>query len=184
VLSYPGLDRLVLPLPALIEAALDDGSFVHLSGLPPARAQEGSLFGDELGLRWPHRVDQSVVGTPLSVAGQSFTRGIGIHAPSRLEWDLARIAGSGGAVRELHGSVGIDDSVRSTSARGSVKFQVLVDGAVRWDSGIVRGEEPAKAMPRIDLRGAKQLALVADVADDSFVADRADWLRLILVRER
>jgi hypothetical protein len=34
------------------------------------------------------------------------------------------------------------------------------------------------------LRNAKELALVVDVAEDSFVADRADWLRLILVAGR
>jgi hypothetical protein len=62
-----------------------------------------------------------------------------------------------------------------------VKFQVFVDGALRWDSGLIRGGEAALAMPRIDLRTAKELALVVDAAEDSFVADRADWLRLILI---
>ncbi|MEO7154622.1 MAG: NPCBM/NEW2 domain-containing protein [Planctomycetota bacterium] len=185
VLRYPGVESLVIPFNRLIEAALDDGSFAYLSAIKPARAQEGSLFGDDLGLRWPHRVDQSVVGTLLSVGGQAFTRGLGVHAPSRLEWDLAPRADSktAFAARELIGVVGVDDSVRSTAARGSVRFQVLVDGVSRWDSGTIRGGEPARAMPRIDLHGAKQLALVVEAAEDSFVADRADWLRLILVRE-
>ena len=191
VLNYPGLERLVIPYEALLEAALDDGSFHYLSTLAPVRAQEGSLFGDDLGLRWPHRVDRSVVGTELSVAGRVFARGLGVHAPSRLEWKLDALearpralqAGLRPAVRarELCGWVGIDDSVRSTSARGCVRFQVIVDGALRWDSGLIRGGEAAVAMPRIDLRTAKELALVVDPAEDSFVADRADWLRLILI---
>ncbi len=185
VVAYPGVERLEIAFGSLLEAALDDGSFAYLSALPPSRAQEGSLFGDELGLRWPHRVDLSVVGSGLSVAGQSFTRGLGVHAPSRLEWDLASQSSSSPArpARELLGCVGIDDSVRTTAARGSVRFQVLVDGVSRWDSGIVRGNESARPIPRIDLHGAKQLALVVDAADGSFVADRADWLRLILVRD-
>jgi len=190
-LSYPGLERLQVPYEALLEAALDDGSFRYLSALAPARAQEGSLFGDEFGLGWPHRVDRSVVGTELLVGGRAFARGLGVHAPSRLEWKFdalqARAQGAGAAsrpaaaVHELCGWVGIDDSVRTTTARGCVKFQVFVDGALRWDSGLVRGGEKALALPRIDLRGAKELALVVDVAEDSFVADRANWLRLILV---
>ena len=60
--------------------------------------------------------------------------------------------------------------------------RIEVDGVSRWDSGVVRGGEPARLLPRIDLRGAKQLALIVDAAEDSFVADRADWLRLVLVR--
>jgi hypothetical protein len=151
----------------------------------PTRAQEGSLFGDDLGLRWPHRVDRSVVGTELSVNGERFTRGLGVHAPSRLEWDLGALAKAGTTpvLRELSGCAGIDDSVHSTAARGSVRFKVEVDGVSRWDSGVVRGGEPTRLLPRVDLRGAKQLALIVDAADDSFVADRADWLRLVLVRE-
>lgn len=189
-LSYPGLERLEIPYEELIEAGLDDGSIRYLSTLSPTSASEGSLFGDEYGLSWPHRVDRSVMDTELSVAGVSFARGLGVHAPSRLVWSLdalqARSAAQAqplpvGPVRELCGMVGIDDSVRSTSARGSVKFQVFVDGALRWESGLVRGGEKALSMPRIDLRGAKELALVVDAAEDSFVADRADWLRLILV---
>jgi hypothetical protein len=193
-LSYPGLARLDLAFEQLIEAGLDDGSFRYLSTLMPTTVQEGSLFGDEMGLAWPHRVDRSVVGGELSVAGQVFARGLGVHAPSRLEWKLdalverqqgahARPALQGG-VRELYGSVGIDDSVRATSARGCVKFQVFVDGEMRWESGLIRGGERAAELPRIDLRNAKELALVVDVAEDSFVADRADWLRLILVAGR
>ncbi len=192
LLAYSKAEQLQIPCNQLLEAALDDGSFSYLSAIAPTRAQEGSLFGDELGLRWPHRVDLSVVGSELSVAGELYSRGLGVHAPSRLEWSFPPAAGtpptSGGppapkAPRALTGFVGIDDSVRATSARGSVRFQVFVDGALRWDSGVVRGGEPARAMPRIDLLGAKELALVADPSEDSFVADRADWLRLILIRE-
>ncbi len=192
LLAYSKSEPLQISCDQLLEAALDDGSFSYLSSLPPTRVQEGSLFGDELGLRWPHREDLSVVGSELCVAGALYSRGLGVHAPSRLEWSLSSAAGTplqtgsppaAKAPRELTGSVGIDDSVRATSARGSVRFQVFVDGALRWDSGVVRGGEPARAMPRIDLRGAKELALVVDPSEDSFVADRADWLRLILIRE-
>ena len=176
--------RVRVPFARVWEAALDDGCFAYLSDLPPARAQAGSLFGDELGLSWPHQVDRSVVGTPLSVAGRRQARGLGVHAPSRLVWDLGPAAGSEvRPARELAGEVGIDDSVRTTSARGCVRFQVHVDGVLRWDSGPVRGGEEARPIPRIDLRGAKELALVVEQDEDSFVADRADWLRLLLVRE-
>jgi len=37
-------------------------------------------------------------------------------------------------------------------------------------------------IPPVDLRGAERLALVVDVAGGLHVADRADWLRVVLVR--
>lgn len=170
--------RFELAYPTILEAALDDGSFLPLSRVPVAASDDGSLFGDEFGLRWPHRVDRAVDGAALSVNGESFARGIGVHAPSRLEWDV-----SGLGARALTGKVGIDDSVLRLPSRGCVRFQVWIDGEQRWDSGLVRGGEAAKPMPRVNLEGAKRLALVVDPAEDSFVADRADWLRLILIRQ-
>ena len=182
VIDYPRAGKLEIPFASLLEAALDDGSIAFLSELAPSKTQEGSLFGDDLGLRWPHRVDRSVVGSPLSVAGQRFARGIGVHAPSRMEWDLGAAASGARKPRTLTGMFGIDDSVRTTSARGSVRFQVHVDGEMRWESGVVRGGESVRALPPIDIGGATHLALVVDPSEDSFVADRANWLRLVLVR--
>jgi hypothetical protein len=59
---------------------------------------------------------------------------------------------------------------------------VLVDGETRWSSGTVRGGEPPLDLPAVDLSDAQELELVVDMAEDHYVADRADWLRLLLVR--
>ena len=59
----------------------------ELNGVP-ADAGNSSPFGDELGFVWPMRVDRNCRGGLLSVGGVVFDRGLGVHAPSRLTWDV------------------------------------------------------------------------------------------------
>lgn len=165
-----------LSLGAIAEIVVDDGALAFLSSLEPSRAVESSPFGDDLGIRWPHKVDASVTGTPLVAGGRVYARGLGVHAPSRIEWKL------GQAWKSLRGSVAIDDQVLRLPARGSVVFRIHADGAQRWQSPTVRGGDPAIAFPAIDLSGVDELVLEVDADADSYVADRADWLRMILVR--
>lgn len=168
--------ELFLPVEVLAEVALDDGSIAFLSDLAPVAAAEGSPFGDDLGMSWPHRMDRAVDGRPLTAGGRAFSRGIGVHAPSRLTFDL------GGAWDELRGQVAIDDQVLTLPARGSVVFRVTLDGEVAWQSGVVRGGTPPVALPPIDLHGRRELVLECEMAADLHVADRADWLRMLLVK--
>ena len=177
-ISLAGKTEVALPLGAVAELLVDDGRLSYLSDLVPAEESgRGAPFGDELGMSWPHRLDQSVLGTELRAGGRTHARGIGVHAPSRLTFLLDPPA------RGLRGSVAIDDSSRlnPASARGSVVFRVLVDGRVLWESPLVRGGDPPLVLPALALEGTRELVLEADPAGD-FAGDRADWLGLMLVR--
>lgn len=175
-LRTPGGRGLRLPSNVVAELFVDDGRVAFLSDISPDVVEEGSPFGDELGLTWPHRRDRSVSGGPLTAGGRRWSRGLGVHSPSRLTWRL------GGEWKELRGYVAIDDEVLRLPARGSVRFRVHVDGEERWSSPMVHGGEPPLPLPVIDLAGADELVLEVDMADELHVADRADWLRPILVR--
>lgn len=176
LLRTPGGRGVRLVAAAVAEVFVQDGRLAFLSDLAPSQVEEGSPFGDELGLVWPHRRDRSVSGNPLTAGGRQWSRGLGVHAPSRLTWDLD------GRWSWLRGHAGIDDEVLRLPARGSVRFRVLVDGQERWASRVVRGGEAPLALPEIDLTGARRLTLEVDMADELHVADRANWLRPILVR--
>lgn len=175
-LDLGGGREVLVPARALAEIAVDDGRIAFLSDLEPSAASEGSPFDDELGLVWKHRVDRAVDGGPLRAGGRTFTRGVGVHSPSRLTWEL------GGAWKELRGLVAIDDQVARLTARGSVVFRVLVDGEPRWESAVLRGGDAPQAIPPIDLTDALTLDLEVDMATEFHMGDRADWLRVILVR--
>lgn len=169
---------LELPLAAVRQITVDDGSVAFLSRSAPERAVEGWPSGDELGMKWPYQLDRAVTGGPLSSGGKVWSRGIGVHAPSRLEWTLD------GQWRELRGSVAIDDSVLLLSYRGSVEFSIHLDDKPEpaWRSGRVRGGEAPLPIPSLSLTGVRKLALVVDMDERAYVADRANWLRMLLVK--
>jgi hypothetical protein len=173
-----GKTEVALPLFAILELVVADGRLTFVSDLvPTGELGRGAPFGDELGMTWPHRMDENALGGELRAGGTTYRRGIGMHAPSTLSFAL------GSGYRKLRGRVAIDDSalVNPVSARGSAVFRVRADGAVLWESSLVRGGDPPIPVPALDLVGKQELALEVDSAGD-FAGDRADWLELVLIR--
>ena len=175
-LSTRNHEKLLVPIAALTQVVVEDGSIAFLSSLPAAEAPPSTPFGDDLGMRFETRLDRSVAGGPLLAGGKTFARGLGMHAPGRIRYALD------GAWKRLRGAVAVDDDTLRLSSRGSVVFRVKVDGKVRFESLELHGGDPAVAFDQIDLSGARELVLEADPSDGSSVADRADWLQMILSR--
>lgn len=167
---------LEFPFALVRQLFVDDGAARYLSELTPSSAEASRPFGDDLGLTWPHRVDQSVTGRPLTAGGRVFPHGFGVHAPSKLVWKLA------GGFTKLRGRVAVDDEVLGLGARGSVVFRVLLDGKKMWESAVLHGGDAPVAFPAIEFGTASELTLEVDPGADSFVADRADWLDVMLVK--
>ena len=67
--------------------------------------------------------------------------------------------------------IGVDDEA---GAAGSVIFQVYVDGALRFMSGVMTGSTPAQNV-QVDGSGATELALDVHYGWDSYAYDHADW---------
>jgi len=170
-----GASVLALPVPRVLMLSVDDGSIAFLSSLKPASAEPSRPFGDDLGMVWPPRFDRSVRGEPLVVAGVRHSRGIGVHAPSRIAWTLD------GTQKVLRGAAALDDEVQRLATRGSCIFRVRVDGKEAFASATLRsGDAPAAFV--VDLSGAKELVLEVDPTSDGFAGDRADWLGLVIER--
>ncbi|WP_419190282.1 NPCBM/NEW2 domain-containing protein [Saltatorellus ferox] len=175
LLGLSGTAEVRLPGAIVSEVALDDGSFRFLSDIEPASLGSASPFGDDLGFTWPMRVDRNCQGGLLRVGGQTHARGLGVHAPSELRWDLD------GTWKELRLACGVDDSGTNGTRSGSVSFRVLGDGKEIWKSEILRAGESAAQPAPLSITGVKTLVLEANPAGD-FVLDRANWLRPMLVR--
>jgi len=112
----------------------------------------------------PH-ADKSVDNHPLFLEGKRFEHGFGTHANSTLRIAL------GGKAEQFTATVGVDDEV---GQQGSVVFQVIGDGKSLWESGVLRGGDPAKAVS-VDLHGIKTLILQVGDAGDDINLDHADW---------
>ena len=140
---------------------------------PPIAVPAGAKYLDEMDLadatcgagRTP-RPRYTVEGGPLSLAGRTFARGLGVHAPFEFKFF------ANGAVTRFTANVGVDDDMKDRP-RASVRFFVLADDRIVADSGVLRAG--ARAALDADLAGAKWVTLKATDADDGFVCDHADW---------
>ena len=169
-------DLVLVPLEAVELLLVDDGAVAFLSSIEPSEAPPSLPFGDDLGMRWPHRVDRTVLGGRLAAGGRVHARGLGVHAPSRMTWKLD------GTWKHLRALVAVDDEAKRLPAPGSVVFRVLVDGVERFESRELHAGDAPVPTGTIDLAGAKELVLEVDPSDGSTVADRADWLSPLLTR--
>lgn len=107
-------------------------------------------------------------GSPLSIRGSSFDKGLGVAAGSKIIFRLA------GKCSRFQSVIGLDDSA---GAGGSVVFKVFADGEQLYPKG-----EPtvfdASADPQeldLDLSGKHRLTLLVTSAGDGDTNDRADW---------
>ena len=108
-------------------------------------------------------------GKPLNlpVGFYTYTRGFGVHSNSEMRFSLK---GTNGATcKSFSARVGLDDEV---DGRGSVVFQVYLDGVKAYDSGIMRY---GLQFIHLDIRGKKELRLIVTDAGDGISYDHADW---------
>lgn len=146
-------------------------ALITLSGIP-LLAFSKDVYIDKLDMSfmlqdWGSPVaNKSVLGTPLSVAGVKYSRGIGTHSISRYMLKL------GGKASFISGSVGADD--RNDYA-GDIEFKILADGKTIWSSNIMRKGMPAQPF-KVDLSGRQQIVLMVTEAGDGIMYDHADWL--------
>ncbi|TDC37116.1 alpha-galactosidase [Micromonospora sp. 15K316] len=117
-------------------------------------------------------VDQSVGGgSPIRMLGQIYPTGIGVASPSTVRYYV------GDQCSRLTAVVGIDDAVNNVGPDGGTStFQVVGDGKVLYDSGVVTRD--AVRQVDVDLTGVRVLDLVVGDAGDGGYNDRADWAGL------
>jgi hypothetical protein len=149
------------------------GRVTYLSDLEPASYRHLPL----LSLTWPYHRDSNVHGVELRVAGRTYFKGLGMHSPSRITYDLDS------PYKRFDAELALDDD---TGPRGSVAFRVFVDdGSGDWQeryaSPILRGAQPPLPIS-IAIDGAKRISLLVDFADRGDELDHADWLNARVVK--
>lgn len=102
-------------------------------------------------------------GNPISLKGEQFERGLGVHAPSNIEFPLD------GKYATFHVVPGPDDA-----NHGLMELKILVDGKEVWSSGEVRSHRYTPTPLDLPVAGAKTLNLIVDDCGDKGV-DHASW---------
>ncbi len=156
-IEYEGPEIIVPDPPA-------ESSYVYLSDLD----EESSTNG------WgPFEKDRSngeqgtSDGNVISIAGEQFLKGLGVHAYSEIAYQF-----NAGQYDQLLATIGVDDE---TSNRGSVRFQVLIDNVISYQSVIISGGENGVAISVDIPLTATEIKLIVDNAGDGDAYDHADW---------
>jgi alpha-galactosidase len=110
--------------------------------------------------------DKSIGGNNITLNGTIYSKGLGVHAFSGLEYRLGALPSS------LQSDIGVDDEVGV--GKGSVVFQVYADGMKVYDSGVMHSGDPHRTI-NLDLAGVNRLTLGVNDADDGNSYDHADW---------
>jgi hypothetical protein len=114
------------------------------------------------------QLNTSIVGNTLTLRGQTYSTGIGTHAASQIVYNL------NGAYSNFLSDVGIDDEEIGRGT-GHVDFQVIGDGKLLFDSGVLTNTSPIVSL-NLNVTGVQQLTLLATngIAND-IDYDHADW---------
>jgi hypothetical protein len=144
----------------------------YLSDIPIAKYQHQPY----LSLSWPYQRDRNVLGGRLRCGGRRSEKGIGVHSIAGLTYRLDQ------PYRRFEAELGIDDT---TEGAGSIVLRIYTDdGSRKWQpkftSDVVRGGQ-APTPISVDIRGAKRLSLIVDVADRGDQQDHANLLDARLV---
>lgn len=167
-----------------------EGVFVRLSPRPPApdiflgdltpvrSVGFGHTYGGQVrysGHTRPPQKDRSNLGLELKVDRATFPRGLGVHAPCALAYELKP------EYRRFVALAGADENLIAVSNGSnlakypSVVFKVFLDGREAAASPVMRVQSPAW---RFDVEippGAKTISLVAMDAGDGSREDFANW---------
>lgn len=107
-------------------------------------------------------------GPPISIAGVPYEKGLGVHAPSRIVYEL------GGGHDRFTAVVGIDDFSANQGSNGSVVFQLWADGAQVYDSGTVTVATGAVPV-EVDITAVDVLELVVTDGGNGNTHDHSSW---------
>jgi type 1 glutamine amidotransferase len=161
---------------------------VHLGDTAPKRVVGPGHSYDDAHHRFsanggPPKKDQTVEGKPLRLADKVFKRGIGVHAPNQLIYEIKP------EYDRFVALTGVDEYLLDTShgtnlaRHPSVTFRVFIDGRLAAESPVMRiSFEPWRFDVKIP-KGAKLISLCATDAGNGSKQDLANWVNVGFVRK-
>jgi hypothetical protein len=107
-------------------------------------------------------------GRTMTLNSRTYAKGLGVHADSEVDYDFASSSG----YTNFRADVGVDDEVGD---KGSVIFQVWIDNAKVYDSGVMTGNTATRQVD-IDITNVTaRLRLIVLGTGDGHDFDHADW---------
>ena len=111
--------------------------------------------------------DKAIDNRPLIIGDKIYSKGIGTHAVSDIEYSLK------GHYKNYTAEVGMDE-YSAKCKRGSVIFKVYGDGKLLWESEVMTFSDLVLQI-KIDISGVNKLRLHVGDAGDGIGYDHANW---------
>lgn len=112
---------------------------------------------------------------PVRLGGRTYRRALGMHAPTEMTYPVPQRA------VQFRALVGLSDQIRDCE-RASVVFSVRDEqGRVLAQTEVIRSGDRPRPL-RADVRGAKEISLIAGDAGDGRDCDHANWANPEFVR--
>ncbi len=175
VRTAAGID---LTVPAAQLAALDfsAGKVQYLSQLEPRDVKYVPFFE----IIWEYRRDRSLDGTPLSVGGKSYARGLALHSKTTLRYRIAgeytrfqAVAGIDDTVAQLNRPfIGADGKPDERYSSAYVRLVISGDGKPLFNS-IVKGTDAPRSLD-LDVTNVRDFEILVDFGNEADVADHLD----------
>ncbi len=161
----------------LISVTMKNGRYVYLSDLEFADTPDERPYYLPADFKYEEymfkvRRDQAQGSGAISLRGKVYAKGLGVHAISRLTFDLNR-----GYTRFI-ADVGVDDSAGDLA---SVEFKVYADDKLVYESGVLRRSTAARTID-LEVLNVRRIRLEVTAADNADIQDRANWANAKLVR--
>lgn len=173
--SLFGGPRVTIPLDRVTAIEVVGGRLAYLDTLEPTEYEQNSLDI----LKWEIKRGQNVLGQPMLLrdekgkTARAFTRGLGVHGPCRITYDLA------GRYERFIALAGIDESGGQWADANVI---VKVDGREVFRADHVGWQQAARRI-NVDVAGAKRLTLIVESGEHFDVQDRVNWAEARLIRK-
>ncbi len=140
---------------------------IWLSDLAPAR-YESTQYLDK---KWPMQMNANALGDPLTLKGQVYRRGIGLHAPCTVTWNL------GGRYEKFRCLIAMDESA---GAMADAELIIKLDGRKAVEHRDLATNQPRRSV-EIGVSGANELTIEVGVGKSAHIQDRVNLLNAALI---
>lgn len=167
-LNVGGGSEVAIPWSSVQNFAVRSDRLVFLSDLEPTTARHQPLVT----LVRPWQRDVSVGGRPMTIAGKSFAKGLGVASRSELAF------ANEGKFGLFAATIGIDGE---TEGRGDCVFIVAAGGKEVFRQRMT-GRDAPKTIS-IPIAGEEKVTLIVEPGEDLDLADHANWCDARFVRQ-
>jgi NPCBM/NEW2 domain len=148
-----------------------NGPVSWLSDRTPITSEQSAFMS---ALSYSAQMDRNVFGGPLRFESETYSKGIGVHANSKLVFALD------GSYPKFRTRFAIDTGGECSKA--DVNVRILLDGKAVYEKQHIRAYQ-APPLVELNLGHAKTLTLEVTAGGATDTQDRLNWLEAALVRQ-